>query len=118
VALRAILSVKEGVVGIYELIAQAIKNKQHVIATYRGYRREMCPHTLGRSRAGRRQALFYQFGGESSSGLAPDGWPDNWRCIPIDELEKLEVRDGEWHTSPFHTQLQTCVFAVEVEVSY
>lgn len=103
---------------IYDLIAQAIKNQQHVTATYNGYRREMCPHTLGRSRSGRRQALFYQFAGGSSSGLAPDGSPDNWRCIPIDDLEDVEVRDGAWHTSPDHTQMQTCVFAVEVEVTY
>ena len=109
---------KEDVLDTYQLIAQAIQKKQQVIAAYHGYRREMCPHTLGRSRKGQRQALFYQFGGGSSSGLAPEGWPDNWRCITIDELTDVEVKDGEWHTSPVHTQLQTCVFYVEVEIDY
>ena len=31
----------------YELIKDAILNKRQVFAIYKGYRREMCPHTLG-----------------------------------------------------------------------
>ena len=54
----------------YELIKQAIIEKKQVIATYRGLQREMSPHVLGHKGL-RPQALFYQFGGESSSGLKP-----------------------------------------------
>ena len=42
----------------YELIKRAIQDKEQVVATYRGHRREMCPHILG-VKGGRPQALFY-----------------------------------------------------------
>lgn len=99
---------------VYALIYDAIVNKRHVIATYHGLYREMCPHTLGTKR-GRRQALFYQFAGESSKGLPPDG---EWRCIILDQLENVSVREGEWHTSPDHSVPQTCVDVIDVEVQY
>lgn len=62
----------------YNLIRQAIINKQQVIGVYRGHRREMCPHAIG-TKNGREQAIFYQFDGSSSSGL---GQPEkNWRPL-------------------------------------
>ncbi len=103
---------------IYDLIAQAIARKQQVIATYNGYRREMCPHVLGLNKRGERQALFYQFAGDSSRGLGAPGSRHNWRCIPIDELGDVSVREGDWHSAPNHTRPQTCVYQVDVEVSY
>jgi hypothetical protein len=51
----------------YNAIRNAIANKQQVVATYKGHVREMCPHVIG-TKNGREQALFYQFGGTSSSG--------------------------------------------------
>ena len=66
----------------YDLIAKAIKEKLQVTAFYQGFYREMCPHALG-SKNGRKQALFYQFGGESSKGTVTPGSTFNWRCIPI-----------------------------------
>jgi len=96
----------------YELIKQAILSRQQVIATYDGHRREMCPHVLGKSKKGDRQALFYQFGGRSSSGLPPCG---EWRCIPISGLSNVSVREGEWHTATYSRE-QTCVMTIEVEV--
>ena len=72
----------------YDIIKEAIKQKLQIHAHYNGHSWEMCPHVLG-FKDGRRQALFYQFGGTSSSGLEPLGSPKNWRCIPIDKLTKL-----------------------------
>jgi hypothetical protein len=95
---------------VYSLIREAIQNRQQVIATYQGYYREMCPYAVGINRRGERQALFYQFAGESRSGLGPPGSPDNWRCIRIDELTEVSVRDGAWHSAPNHTQPENCVF--------
>ena len=94
----------------YDLIRRAIERKQQVIATYRGYHREMCPHSLGVSKLGEQQALFYQFAGESSQSLGPPGSPDNWRCLRVDELVDVSLRDGGWHTAPNHTRPQTCVY--------
>lgn len=100
----------------YEVIKSAIKNKQQITATYQGYYREMCPHTLG-SKNGRKQCLFYQFGGTSKSGLSTNPL-QNWRCIPIDELENVSARDGHWHTAGNHSKPSTCVDVVDIEVVY
>lgn len=102
---------------VYEIVRDAIVNKKVVIATYDGYRREMCPHAIGTKR-GREQALFYQFGGESSSGLGPDGSPYNWRCIQLDRLTEVSSRPGSWHTAQNHTRRQTCIDWIDVEVDY
>jgi len=101
----------------YDLIRQAIQRKQQVLATYDGHRREMCPHVLG-TKAGRAQALFYQFGGTSSSGLEPVGSPSNWRCIELSKLAEVSVRDGDWYTAPNHSRPQTCVDIINVEVAF
>jgi hypothetical protein len=79
---------------VYELIRAATLGKRQVLATYKGHRRELCPHVLG-TKEGRRQALFFQFGGGSWSALPPGG---DWRCIPVDGLEDVVVREGPWHT--------------------
>jgi hypothetical protein len=95
----------------YELIRNATLAGQQVVATYKGHRRELCPHVLG-TKDGRRQALFFQFGGGSTSSLPPEG---EWRCIPVDGLEDVVVRDGPWHTRPSHVHPETCVDEIDVE---
>jgi hypothetical protein len=100
--------------GNYDLIRQAIIDLKQVVASYRGYLRELCPHTIG-TKNGRKQALFFQFGGESSSGLPPGG---EWRCIPVDEMTDVLVRGGEWHTDGRHSQPQTCIDEIDVEVAH
>lgn len=103
---------------VYDIVRDAILNKKIVTATYRGRKRIMCPHTLGTKR-GRPQALFYQFAGESSSGIGPDGDPENWRCMFLDELSDVDsIADGGWHTAPNHSRPQTCVDTIDVEVSF
>jgi hypothetical protein len=103
-------------VDTYAAIKEAIENKKIVTATYRGKTRIMCPHTLGTKR-GRLQALFYQFAGESISGLGPDGDPENWRCMFLDELSECSISEGQWHTAPNHSRPQTCVDQIHIEVT-
>jgi hypothetical protein len=74
----------------YEIIRNAIHNKEQVFAYYDGYPREMCPHVLGRKN-GREQALFYQFGCGSTHGSVP-----GWRCIEIAKLSEVSSRKGKW----------------------
>jgi len=102
----------------YSEIRQAILDKKQVIAMYNGYRRELCPHVIGLNSKGQEQCLFYQFGGESSSGTIIQGSFKNWRCIPLDKLEVLEVLDGEFHTASNHSRRQSCVKIIDVEVEY
>lgn len=100
----------------YAVIKNAIINKQQIVATYNGHVREMCPHIIG-TKNGREQALFYQFGGTSSSGeIVPDS-PKNWRCIPIEGLNNVAVRAGRWYSGANHSRPQTCVDVIDVEVS-
>ena len=97
----------------YEIIRNAILNRQQVIATHHGRPREMCPHIVG-TKNGRFRAFFYQFGGASESGLAPDGSSANWRCIFIDELSDISVREGEWHTAAnYDSSKQNCIDQVD-----
>jgi len=100
----------------YITIRDAMLNKQQVIATYKGHVREMCPHTIG-LKNGLEKALFYQFGGTSSSGeIIPDS-PKNWRCVFIDELTNITVRSGPWNSAGNHSAKQTCIDEVDIEVS-
>ena len=101
----------------YEIVRDAIANKRLISAVYNGYQREPCPHVLG-TKNGRQQGLFYQFDGQSSSGLKRDGSPDNWRCIPIETMENVEAYEGDWHTSTNHSRPQTCVGEIDAEVSF
>lgn len=102
---------------IYVLIRQAILEKDIVALNYRGSVREMCPHVLGRTN-GSPCALMYQFAGETKTGLKPDGSPDNWRCIRIEEVSNVAVRksNGEWHTASNYSAMQNCVSEIDVRV--
>jgi len=104
-------------VGTYDLIKQAIQSRSQIHARYNGHSRELCPHVLG-TKNSRQQCLFYQFGGSSSSGLAPAGSGDNWRCIPLGGLTQVRLVEGKWHTAPNHSRPQTCVDNIAVEVSH
>ena len=100
----------------YELIKYAIQNKKQVTAMYEGRYREMCPHNLG-TKLGRQQAMFYQFGGDSSKGpITPAN--AQWRCMQLDKLTHLEVKDGLWFTGDNHSRPQTCVDRIEYEVAF
>ena len=64
-----------GVTDVYGLIRQATLARRQVVATYKGYRRELCPHVLG-TKNGRRQALFFQFSGPATAtDAAPRKFP-------------------------------------------
>ena len=101
----------------YEIVRKAIIQKKQIVAEYQGHKREMCPHVIGK-KYGENQALFYQFGGTSSSGIIVPGSKKNWRCIKIDELRNVEVRDGKWYSFSDHKEPQNCVDEVVAEVKY
>jgi len=98
----------------YQIFREAVQNKKQVACSYRGLLREVCPHTLGYT-GGHEQALTFQFAGQSSSGLPPEG---EWRCMILDEVKNAKIKDGPWHTANTHGRPQTCVKQVDVEVAY
>jgi hypothetical protein len=100
---------------IYELLRTAGARKQPVAAMYEGHHRLFCPHLLGRSKQGRRNAFCYQFGGASVSGLRTvSAGVGGWRCIVVDKLSQVELQSGGWHTEP-RSSRQTCVQEVEFD---
>ena len=101
----------------YDAVRRALMLRQRVIAVYRGRLRRMCPHMIG-TKMGREKALFYQFGGESQSGLASPGSSENFRCMFLDELEIVEVVDGRWMTAGdglWKKHAQGCVDWVDIQ---
>lgn len=100
----------------YEIIKQAIINKTAISATYQGRYRELAPHAIG-TKNGNQQALFYQFGGESSKGLSANP-NDNWRCLTLDQLTNVQNIDKEWTTAPNHSSPSSCIDIIDVQVTY
>jgi hypothetical protein len=100
---------------IYALLHTAGERKQPVGAMYEGHPRLFCPHLLGRSKQGRRNAFCYQFGGASVSGLRTvSAGVGGWRCIVVDKLSQVELQSGGWHTEP-RSSRQTCIEEVEFD---
>jgi hypothetical protein len=97
----------------YAILRQAILDRKQVICTFRGYRREMCPHVIGTSKMGVQQLLSFQFAGQSSSGLPARG---EWRCMPVAEIQNVQTREGPWHTGYSYLKPQTCVHTIDVEI--
>ena len=100
---------------IYALLRTAGARKQPVAAMYEGHPRLFCPHLLGRSKQGRRNAFCYQFGGASVSGLKTvSAGVGGWRCIVVDKLSQVELQSGGWHTEPRSIR-QTCIEEIEFD---
>jgi hypothetical protein len=100
---------------VYRLVRTSIVNKRPIRAVYKERLRLFCAHRLGRNRAGELRVLCYQYGGESESGLEPAGSPDNWRCVVLERLRKVELIDGSWKTAPNHSRPATCVVEADVD---
>jgi hypothetical protein len=100
---------------IYQLLRTAVVGKRPIHAAYDGWDRWFCPHRLGRNREGQFRGLCYQYAGQSSSGLQPDGSPANWRCIAVEKLSSVHLLEDAWHTAPNHSRPQTCVVDVDVD---
>jgi hypothetical protein len=83
----------------YPLIREAILHERQVIADYKKLRRQLCPHAIG-CKAGRPQALFYQFAGFSEHGLGEDGSNDNWRCLALADLTIIEIAKAHGTLAP------------------
>ena len=103
---------------MYRLIWTAIANKQPISAIYKERYRLFCPHRLGRNRLGQPRVLCYQYGGESETGLAPIGSPENWRCVIFEKLKRVELVNDSWRTAPNHSRPTTCVIEVDIDAEH
>ena len=76
--------------------------------------REACPHILGYKKLGQEAVFAFQFGGDSTSRLPPQG---DWRCFDLAGVTDVALRDGRWHSGTRHTKTQTCIQFVDVDVN-
>lgn len=100
---------------IYRIVWTAVASKRPIEAQYHGRRRLFCPHRLGRNRSGQLRVLCYQYGGESDSGLEGPGSPANWRCVVLEKLSKVGLRDDGWRTGPNHSWPASCVIDADID---
>jgi hypothetical protein len=94
----------------FTLLERSVRQREQVVATYNGRRREFCPHALGIKR-GKRHVLGYQFAGELGETRA-----EGWRCMDIDKLEDVTTRPGPWHSAPNIYNPQSCMDDVQLVV--
>lgn len=98
---------------IYELVWTAVERKWAIEALYHGRPRLFCPHRMGRNREGQLRVL--QYGGDSKSGLQPEGSPANWRCIELEKLSRVRLVESAWHTAPNHSRPGSCVPDADID---
>ena len=99
----------------YQLIKQAIEQKNCLTFTYDGHERKMSPHAVGTKKS-KKQALFFQYSGDSKSGLSYDE-NDNWRCLQVSKIEDLSVNDDPYQTPyNYSVKKQTCIDKVDVSL--
>jgi len=97
----------------YRLFGQAMAERKQIQCVYGGHRRELCPIILGHS-GGQEKALTYQVGGESGSGLPPEG---EWRCLWLSKVSKARLIGGPWRAGESHNLPQGCVEIVDLDVN-
>jgi hypothetical protein len=80
----------------FDLFVQAAKSGSQIVCTYQALRREICPHVIGWGLNGDEMSLSYQFAGQSSKGLPPQG---EWRCFRLGSVRDAAARPGAWHSA-------------------
>ena len=78
----------------------ALRARRPIQVSYHGRCRLICPHALGWQR-GRPMVLGYQTGGQTSTGVLPADPCKRWRCMYIDEIERVTTADpsSPWQTA-------------------
>ena len=74
------------------IIKNAMDKRRSISANYDRFFRKLSPYELG-TKKGEYQCLFYQYGGESSSGIINGKNKSNWRCLKLNKLEQIQILD-------------------------
>jgi hypothetical protein len=97
----------------YTLIFRALRRREQLTFSYQGLSRECCPVILGYAADGREVLFAYQFAGATSSKTKLP----QWRCFYLGSIRDLRPRSGAWLEGTSHTQAQTCVCFVDVDIN-
>lgn len=79
----------------YQVIRQAIVDRQCASALYDGYVRVFCPRTIGKDKAGTAVVAAFQYGGGCPGGLPLGG---KWCCFRVSELDLISITGDAWKT--------------------
>jgi fatty-acyl-CoA synthase len=97
----------------YRIFEQAMQERKQITCTYENGYREICPYILG-YRSNNEVCLTYQFAGTNSQGKQVKG---EWKCLYLSKVKEPRLRDGPWHGQSEHSQNQTCVPEVDLDVN-
>ncbi|MGB7097737.1 MAG: hypothetical protein WBD95_03085 [Xanthobacteraceae bacterium] len=97
----------------YEKIWCAIRERKQITCVFDGRYREACPIILGYSVDGRERVLVFQIGGQTS----PRSKLRGWRSFYVAEVRDLRVSSGPWAEGSSHTQTQSHIQFVDVDVN-
>jgi hypothetical protein len=96
----------------YRLFERAMRERKPVVCMYQGHPRAICPIILGHT-DGAEKALTFQFEGSGSKGPVRG----QWKCLALAEVSNAEIIDGPWHSGGAHSQSQSCVKDVDLDVN-
>jgi hypothetical protein len=96
----------------YELFAEAMAARKPVVCMYSGHPRAVCPIILGHS-GGEEKVLAFQFDGTGSQGPVHG----QWKCLFLADATNAEMVDGPWRVGHQHSQAQSCVKDVDLDVN-
>lgn len=97
----------------YQLFEQAMVEEKQITCAYESGYREICPHILGH-RNNNEVALTYQFAGTNAEGKQVKG---EWKCLYLSKVRNAQLREGPWHGGSDHSQSQTCVTDVDLDIN-
>lgn len=97
----------------YTLLRDAMVRQKRVACSYNGQARELCPIVLGRSK-GEEKVLAYQVGGNTGQGTLQQ--PQS-KCLFVARIRNPHLRDGKWLEGTSHSQKQTCVADVDLDIN-
>jgi len=98
---------------VYKLIFQALRRREQLTFFYQGLPRECCPVILGYAADGREVLFAYQFSGATSSRSKLPAMA----LLLCRRHQRSPVATGILARRPSHTQAQTCVHFVDVDVN-
>jgi hypothetical protein len=97
----------------WDLLEQAIAQRQTIKARYHGRDRLLCPHLLG-WRNGRAKLLSYQL--STGADTPTDDPRQQWRAMFVDELVDPLITDDPWLSAPNYTANATGIDVIEIAV--